>query len=483
MKIKIPTLLTCAVITTSSIGYAQLTLNDAIISALSHDPTIEKNCADVHEALGFTDEVRADLRPQLSLDGHVGIANRDRGSVGGDTDLSRRISITGRQHLWDGGFNKYRWEDAKQRLEAQERLLKAQREATAIGTVEAFLDVIRARKQIEFAKQSVDAHEKVFGLAKKRAEAAGNQADIELSESRYSLARTLLLERQLALKQAEAAFVRWVGYKPTSKLIMPRTPDISALSDIDPRQNFHYIAALKQHEAATLEKKAFEKRYGPKFFLEGTAGLGQEVRGTRGQDNDASLLIVGSWEIFDGGRRKGQVAQAAANIERQVAIMNETLVLLNQDISARWEDYRSIRKRLDVLRGYAGSLDKTFNLYQEQFGLGTRPLLSLLDIQNELIAASIRITDTERDRTFLGYRLLFFGGRLITETVGAKYLDVKCGQRPPDVSKNPVKPEVSKSTVSYITDPPEKALKWPANALAESVLKFHTKPYRISLME
>ena len=225
MKINIPTLLTCAVITASSISYAQLTLNDAIILALSHDPGIEKKCADVHEAAGFANEVRADLRPQLSLDGHVGVANRDRGSIGGDTDFSRRISITGRQHLWDGGFNKFRWEDAKQRLEAQERLLKAQREATAIGATEAFLDVIRARKQIEFAKQSVDAHEKVFGLAKKRAEAAGNQADIELSESRYSLARTLLLERKLALKQAEAAFVR------EAELPLPRRPQTARGGD------------------------------------------------------------------------------------------------------------------------------------------------------------------------------------------------------------------------------------------------------------
>lgn len=425
MRLGIRTSLPCAIVALSTICSAQMTLEDAITSALAQDPTIAKVHADVSEAVGFAKEVKADLLPQLSIEGRAGLANRDRGTTGGDTDFSRRASITGHQHIWDGGFNWYRWQDAKQRVEAQERLVKAQRETTAIGTVESFLDVIRARRQIGFAKQSVDAHGKVLDLAKKRAQAAGNQADIELSSARYDLARTLLLERELALKQAEAAFVRWVGRKPPADLVVPKTPDVASLNDIDPKQNFHYLAALKQQEAATLEKKSLEKRYGPKFFLEATAGLGQEVLGTRGQDNDASVLIVGSWEIFDGGRRKGQVEQAAADIERQLAIINETLVLLNQDINARWEDYRTISQRLDILRNYAGALGKTVSLYQQQFDLGTRPLLSLLDIQNELISASIRIADGERDRTFLGYRLLFFGGRLIRETVGPEYLEGK----------------------------------------------------------
>ncbi len=429
----------------SSGAHGQMTLDSAITAALSHDPTIPKIHADTMEAIGFAKEVKADLLPQLSIEGRAGLANRDRGTTGGDTDLSRRATITGRQHLWDGGFNSYRWQDAKQRVEAKVQLDKARRETTAIGTVEAFLDVIRARKQIEYARQSVGAHEKVFDLAKKRAQAAGNQADIELSSARFDLARTLLIERELALKQAEAAFERWVGRKPPADLVPPKTPEISSLDEIDPKQNFHYLATLRQRDAAELEKKALEKRYGPRFFLEATAGLGQEVLGTRGQDNDAAVLIVGSWEIFDGGRRKGQVEQAAADIERQLAIMCETLVLLNEDISARWADYRTIRERLDILRNYAGALGKTVSLYQQQFDLGTRPLLSLLDIQNEVISASIRIADGERDRTFLGYRLLFFGGRLIRETVGPEYLEHKDHQHKCFLEKTPIE----KNPVSY----------------------------------
>ncbi|WP_337442780.1 TolC family protein [Chthoniobacter flavus] len=415
----------------------------AIIQSLAHDPVIDKVHADVTEAQGFAKTVKADLLPQLSIEGRFGAAMHDQVAAGaeGDTLMNRRGSVLGRQHLWDGGYFWNRWQDAKQRVVAKELLDKAQRESTAIGIVEAYLDVVRARKQIELAKQSVAAHQKVLDLAKKRAEAAGNQADIELSSARYNLARTLVLERELALHQAEAAFTRWVGHNPPAHLSMPDVPEVNSLREIDPTQNFHYLATLKQREAAELEKKALLKKYYPRFYLEGAAGLGQDVYGTKGRDNDASILIVGSWDILDGGKRKGEVQQATADIDRQIAIIEETLVLLNQDINARWQDYRSIDQRLKLIRDYANSLDKTVKLYQEQFDLGSRPLLSLLDIQNEVISASIRIEDEVHDRALLSYRLLFFGGRLIRDTVGAAYLEpasTRRGKGKEMISKNVV---------------------------------------------
>ncbi len=437
-----------------------MTLNDAIARSLASDPTIPKIHADVSEAEGFARTVRADLLPQISTEARLGAANRDRDFEGGQTLFNRRVSILGRQQLWDGGFNLNRWKDAKQRVAAKELLDKAQLESTAMGTVEAYLDVIRARKQIGFAKLSVGAHDKVLDLAKKRAEAAGSQADIELSSARYDLARTLVLERELALRQAEAAFVRWTGQKPPASLSTPRIPEVSSLREIDPMQNFHYLATLKQRDAAELEKKALRAKYGPRFFLEVGAGLGQDVLGTRGRDNDASALIVGTWDIFDSGKRNGEIEQAVADINRQTAIIEETLVLLNQDINSRWEDYRTIQQRLNILRDYAGALDKTVGLYQQQFDLGTRPLLSLLDIQNEVISASIRIADSERDHALLGYRLLFFGGRLIRETVGGSYLEGKSViKKNETISKNPVQPNRVQSPAKVVAaaESPKKA--------------------------
>jgi adhesin transport system outer membrane protein len=396
-------------------------LSEAISKALAHDPTLRKVRADTAEAQGYVREVRADRLPQVTLGGSAGAAYRDRSidgvATGGNTLFSRSVNIVGRQLLTDFGYSRLRQMDAKQRLIARDLLDRAQRENTALNTIEAYLDVVRAERQITLAEENVDQHKTVLSLSTDRAKAAGNQADVELSNARYNLASTMLRERRLALAQAKAVLFRYTG-EELGSLSMPDAPRISSRDEIDPTRNWHYQAALKQLEAAKLEKESIKRKYGPRIFLEVSGALGQDVLGIEGRDNATSAMVVFSWDLFDGGRRKGQVEQAIADIIRQEAIIQETVVLLDQDIDARWSDYVTISERIKIFKQYDGSLQKTVGLYKEQFDLGTRPLLSMLDVQNEHTSALIRLEDEKREQASLAYRLLFFAGRLIPETLG-----------------------------------------------------------------
>ena len=316
-----------------------------------------------------------------------------------------------------------------------------------------------AQRQIALAEQNVALHKKVLGLATERAQAAGNQADVELSGARYSLAETMLRERRLALAQAQAQLERYTG-EPLQVAGMPTPPAIRSRDEIDPTRNWHYQAATKQLEAARLEKETMKRKYGPRIFLEVSGTLGQDVLGIEGRDNATSAMIVFSWDLFDGGRRKGQIEQAIADILRQEAIIQETIVLLDQDIDARWSDYTTINARIKTLREYQDSLQKTVNLYNEQFELGTRPLLSVLDVQNEQTSAMIRLADEERMRTGLAYRLLFFGGRLIPETAGAEQIAPPPLSFKPESERNPdafASPDATQPSRGSAFEAPRKA--------------------------
>jgi len=410
----------------SSRGNGRMTLEGAIIKALSFDPVISKIRADSTEASGYAKEVKSDLMPQLMLEGHGGWANRDRSidgvASGGDDLFSREIRLVFEQLLWDNKFHWYRWKDAKERLAGKELLEKAQREITAFEATVVYLDVLHDRKQIGLALENLEVHRKIRDLAKERAQAAGNAADVSLSTARFDLARTLVKERQLSLRQSEVRFARFVGHRPPATLVMPKPPVVRSQNEIDPMGNFHYQAALRQKAAAKLARKSVKSRYSPRILFRGGGGLGEDVLGIRGEDNEASALVVVQWDLLDSGRRKGLTRQALADIDRQEAIIDETLVLLNQDIGARWEDYSTLTERIGIFQDYSSELGKTVKLYEQQFELGTRPLLSVLDIQQEEVSSKIRLTDERRDFARSAYRLLSFGGRLITDTVGEEYL-------------------------------------------------------------
>lgn len=404
-----------------------MTVKEAITKALSYDPTIRKVYADVTQADGFAKGTRADLRPQLLLEGGAGPAMRNRpqggNSSSGDVLFSSNASLVARQLIWSNGYFTNRYKDAKERLEAKLMLEREQREITAFAVVEAFLSVTVARNQIVYAQMNFDEHNTVLKLSKDRAAAAGNQADVELAEARNNLAQNLMRERRLAIQQAEARFERLVGEKPPAKLLMPKVPHISAFEEIDPRQNWHYKAVQKQLAAAELEKKSIRSKYAPRVYLEGRGSAGNNVDSIHGRDNAASVMVTASWNLLDGGSRKAEIQQAQADIDRQEAILEETLITIRSDAYARWEDYKTLSERINILTNYQSNLQKTVKLYREQFDLGTRPLLSILDIQNEATSALIRIADERRNYAEVGYRLLFFGGKLIPYTAGADYIE------------------------------------------------------------
>ncbi|CAN5877093.1 hypothetical protein BH11VER1_BH11VER1_32960 [soil metagenome] len=254
------------------------TLEEAVAKALAADPSIRKAHADVNEAVGFAREMKAERYPIVSFEGGIGWAALDRGfdpvtggsgSANGQSVLSRQFSLVGRQLLFDGGYSKYRYKDANERKAAEELLERERKEITVFNTIEAYMDVLFSRQQIVLAKANVAAHKEILDLSKSRAEAAGNQADVELASARHSLAETLVNERVLALRQAEARFIRWVGETPSSNLVMPKEPSLSSMADIDPTANWHYQAALKQKSAAVFANKSISKKYGSSCILVG----------------------------------------------------------------------------------------------------------------------------------------------------------------------------------------------------------------------
>ncbi len=402
-----------------------MTLEEAIVYALSFDPDIRKKYADIYGAAGFSKEMRSDLLPQVRLESGAGWAVRDRSidglATGGDNLFHRDAALIVEQLLWDNKFNLYRWNDAEQRLAAEQLLQKAQREMTAFGVVNVYLNVLTARQQINLANQNVAVHRQIRSLADNRADGAGTQAEVELSAARYNLALTLLKERQLAAKQAEAQFKRYVGVHPPT-LIQPNRKHIPSIDCIDSTKSWTYQAISRQLEAANYAKEAVKSRYSPRIKFRGTGRVGEDVLGIAGEDNEASALVVVSWDLIESGRKKGMMMQAVADIERQQADLELTQVLLDQDIEARWDDYTTARERIGIMNEYADQLEVTVDLYQEQFELNQRPLLSVLDIQNEEIGSRIKLTDDERDFTVSGYHLYFFSGQLISQTVGESYL-------------------------------------------------------------
>ena len=157
--------------------------------------------------------------------------------------------------------------------------------------------------------------------------------------------------------------------------------------------------------AGALVRKS-SARFAPKISLEGRARAGDNIDGTPGQDNDVEGSVVVAWNLYNGGID-------AANRQEQVRRTDEARMSLHritreveEGVKLSWQRKRLQTIRLADLRKQLDTQNEVVRFYTEQFKIGQRSLLDLLDAQNSRVAAQVAVVTSEASVRFASYRIL-----------------------------------------------------------------------------
>jgi adhesin transport system outer membrane protein len=129
------------------------------------------------------------------------------------------------------------------------------------------------------------------------------------------------------------------------------------------------------------------------------------------------------WNIFNGFYDWYDTKSGLATARQRRSEMEETRILLIEETEKTWAGYKSERERA---RHYAVAVDhgtQTRDMYVEQFNLGQRSLLDVLDAENEVFTSSQQYTNCSLNEIANMYRLLALGGEL-TFGFGVKNTDL-----------------------------------------------------------
>ena len=179
------------------------------------------------------------------------------------------------------------------------------KEELALSVTEAYLGVLRAREQVGLAVSNVGIHRETLGRTSERAEAGrGQKVDVALVEARLGLAEASLETRRALLKSNNVRYKQLVGEEPQSLQwpnAIPRSAMPESMAGADTSGNFARIAAETNYDAAKLDESAARGLRWPRFDLEASGSLGQDIGGIIGEDNQFGVFIVGRWDLYSGG--------------------------------------------------------------------------------------------------------------------------------------------------------------------------------------
>ena len=324
-----------------------------------------------------------------------------------------------RQMLFDGFNTPNEVARTQATVNSRAYYIQGTAESLALRTVEVYLEVLKRREMVALARNNLQAHERVNDQIKLRSErGVGSTADLDQSEARLALAANNLYTEEVNLADAEANFFSSTGRLP-DELEQPASvkgevPDNIELARQTVMDNNPYLkSAQADVYAAEKQYEVAKAPFYPRFDLELATSADDNVQGDEGHYNTWRAAVVMNYNLFNGMRDKARLQGAAHKINQSMDIRNNALRVLNENLALAWNAMENARMQTPKARDYADYTARSREAYQQQFSLGQRTLLDLLDSENELFTANRRYTEVRYTEEFSMYRVISAMGELL----------------------------------------------------------------------
>ncbi len=398
-----------------------LTLQQAVEDALSAHPVVKEKLHVYREILQDKAIAESGWRPSIDLDASTGAYRTDSPATGNSTvDYnSSRVELSLTQNLFNGYDTTHQIEQTRARARAALFDLYDSADNVALDVVKAYLEVLKQRELYRLAVENVDSHEGILAQIRERNNSGvGRASQLQQTEGRVARAHASLIAQQNNLQDALTRFHQLLGrYVTPDDLEVPLQPELPP-DDL----NTMIEQALQNHPAMQVAlgnidasrsdyQRARSSRY-PTVDVRLAQLWGDDLGGTDGRTDETSLVLNLRYNFYNGGadeatRRKKASAvyeqkEFAARVRRQII---ETLRL------ARVAD-DSLNRQIEFLGQHVEKARQTVSSYREEFFIGQRDLIDLLDAENELNTARKKLAEAGYDALAARYRVFEALGQL-----------------------------------------------------------------------
>ncbi|MBF0284200.1 MAG: TolC family outer membrane protein [Magnetococcales bacterium] len=303
--------------------------------------------------------------------------------------------------------------------------LEAARQRVALAVAEVSSGWLEAQEVAELAANNQKVAESHRDSTEARYQAGElTRTDVSQAKARVATARAARIEADNAVAVRRARFLETVGRPPPDKLTLPRAGkeiDRQALADllnsIEDRPDVK--AARSRLRVAEINVDLERAGHLPVVALSSTAdrNWGGEITGRPDPSNQYTLKLGMTVPLYSGGTTVSKTEQARADRNAATAELDRALRESNREVEQYYLDLQSAKVAAEAFAAAAKAAKEAAQGVEEEFKVGARTALDLLDAQKELFTAE---TDLAKSRHALGlarFQLLRAVGRLTVEMV------------------------------------------------------------------
>jgi adhesin transport system outer membrane protein len=343
-------------------------LGTAAQKALLANPDVTARFNAFRAAADAVDAARGAFLPRVDLQASLGNINDkiDSRVPASDSFSYHGASVSATQLLWDGLAT----QSEVGRL-GHEKLARSfefvdASEQTTLDVARAWYDVLRYRTLVQLAEDNYVQHRYLLGQIQSRVKAGvGRGVDLEQAAARVALAESNLSVESTNLHDVTARFQRLVGEAPPAQMALPKpfTAAVPASADAA-------VAAATARNAAVSAS------------IESLRAAREAAKGRQGSFQPSV---------------EARVRQAANLVNQAADVRDKTCRDTRQTAEIAFNDTKKLAEQVAILDRNVLSIEKARDAYRQQFDIGQRSLLDLLNAENELFTAKRARANAEYD--------------------------------------------------------------------------------------
>ena len=410
-------------------GWAQTTdLKSAIAAAIDSHPEINQAIQN-KEAIEFEREQAKGLYlPRIDVEGSAGIRRLENNTrrtlgIGDQTLYPLEASVVAEETLFDSGYRSAEKRRQAARVDGAALRVGERSQFVALNVTRQYLDYMLQQRVVAAADDNIVFHRKLLGdLGEGVSKGSISIADQQQAEERLQSALVRKSEAEQDLTNAAISFRTLTGLS-IDQVSMP-----DAVTSAVPPTLDEAIAGARTNNPLIREAEAdiqaahavvdeAESELGPKVTLEGRGRIGEDVDGFRGSTNDVQGRVVLRWQLFNGGINRAKIQEMTRRASEARFRLSQRQREAEDDVRTAWNRWDTEKKRLTDLSRQGTVSDSLLVSYREQFNVGRRSLLDVLDSQNTRFNTQVRTETARFSEIFAQYQILAATNQLL-DTLG-----------------------------------------------------------------
>jgi len=418
-----------------NINASALNLKEAVDEVIRTNPEVIEKAKQYNSVRSKFEQSYSGYYPTLDIEGEIGYEDISNSSTNfekkGSHINSARVVL--KENLFNGFATDNLVEKSKAQLSSAKYNYLHYLNNKSYETIENYIAILKNDAIISLSLENIKTHEKILSDIKEKIDNnVGKISEYDRVAGRLAMANTQYIIKQNSLKEAIYKFHKLLGrfikiQDLTKPVFDEKLLPLDLGETLKTQLNFHpqLLSSKADVDAKKYDYEISKKEFYPVIDAEVSKSISHNMSGINGKEGDFKAVIKLRYNLYNGEYDMDEKQKRISDIHVENEIKNRVKRTLLNDMQLSWSGYQVIEKQIPALRKNKFFMKKMLKAYKEEYKLGKRKLINILDAENEFYNAKVQLVDAEFNLLLQKFKILKAQGTLYIDMQIMATLDEK----------------------------------------------------------